>query len=550
MPLLRRVGFGLETLKKRLSKLAWLSGCRPRSGGSFSGGLLGPHLGQPPHYGGRLTAGLLYLFLIFQGTLAFGAPSIFVHATTKGDVLSNDAFQSVVWHELQANHQHEAKFVHQINLAVLNDMRRKQVTSLLELHVKWQIDVVRLDNDRVTGGYFPTITAREWAIQGNQLVALKEWTTAGTVALYAVNEHNADELISIPEISLQQATEVALYPIEAPSWTQNERWVRVPVEVYADDEYRAFYGEHWPTEVQKRIDRANALLRPAGLMLDVEHLDEWNSSSNGSSLSQLLDQVRNLPREHPERVRIGFTQQTELAQRFHRDVEDVGRAYLPGRDLIIADQALAPGHNSHWDIAEEGIAIAHEVLHTLGVPHEEKYGSLMSAAKSGVVHQMTPGTIELARAAASARYGHWDPNVILDSLSDTAAKHLKDPALQVEFIAQNYAWGQPDQQVVQLEPKRLSALSNLALGHYYLRQAIEHPKSSGAYTSQALAHTESALEHNPSWVSASELRATIMTLRVSKTTDDSEADPNKRRTEANVCVQGQVNFGLDQPTCH
>jgi len=497
-----------------------------------------------------LTAGFLYLFLFFKGTVALGAPSIFVHATTDGQVLSNEAFESVIWHELQATHQHDAKFIDQINIEALQKMRRQKVTTLLELTVKWRIDVVKLDNERVTGGFFPTITAREWAIQGTQLVALKEWTTAGVVALYSVNERNADELISIPEISLQQATEVALHPIEAPSWLEKEHWVRVPIDVYADDEYRKFYGATWGQEVQKRIDRANALLRPAGLMLDIEAHHEWVSPSNERSLSQLLDQVRNLPRPNPERVRIGFTQQTELAQRFHRDVEDVGRAYLPGRDLIIADQALAPGHHPHWDIAEEGIAIAHEVLHTLGVPHQKKRGCLMSAAKSGVVHRMTPATIELARSAANARYGHWDPNVILDSLSDTAAKHLSDPALQVEFIAQNYAWGQPDKQVIQLEPKRLSALSNLALGHYYLRQAIEHPNASGTYTSQALAHTESALEHNPSWVSASQLRDTIITLRVSASIDITNETEPAPTTPQNLCVQGAMNVGLDQPSCY
>ena len=374
---------GNRTLIERLSKLAWFSGCRPWCGGSFEGGLWGPQPRYVRLHGGRLTAGLLYLFLLFQGSVAYAAPSIFVHATTDGQVLPNEAFQSVVWHELQGAHQHDATFVSDINLAVLHEMRRARVTTLLELHVKWQIDVVRLDNNRVTGGYFPTIVTREWAIKGTQLVALKEWTTAGTVALYTVNDRHADELISIPEISLQQATEMALQPIEAPSWTQNERWVRIPVDIYADDEYRAFYGDSWVTEVRKRINRANALLRPAGLMLDIEATHTWNSNTNGRSLSQLLDQVRNLPRPNPERVRIGFTQQTQLAQRFHRDVEDVGRAYLPGRDLIIADQALAPGHNPHWDIVEEGIAIAHEVLHTLGVPHQNAKGALMSASKSG-----------------------------------------------------------------------------------------------------------------------------------------------------------------------
>ena len=253
--------------------------------------------------------------------------------------LPNEAFQSVVWHELQGAHQHDATFVSDINLAVLHEMRRARVTTLLELHVKWQIDVVRLDNNRVTGGYFPTIVTREWAIKGTQLVALKEWTTAGTVALYTVNERHADELISIPEISLQQATEMALQPIEAPSWTQNERWVRIPVDIYADDEYRAFYGDSWVTEVRKRINRANALLRPAGLMLDIEATHTWNLTPMDVHCLNLT--ACEIIMTQSERVH-RLTHKTLTRATISPGCGGRGTCVSSGRDLIIADQALAP----------------------------------------------------------------------------------------------------------------------------------------------------------------------------------------------------------------
>ena len=229
------------------------------------------------------------------------APTIAVRATTDGKVLSQQSFESIIWHELQGSLGHETVFVERVDIHLLDAMRRQKLTTLLEIDIAWKIDVIKLEDGRRAGGYFPTVTTREWALLEQRLVAQKEWTTTGAVALYKVDDGPKDELIAIPEISLQTTVKMALEPIEAPFWGHAEPWIRVPVLALADEEYRSFYGDKWQSEISARIDRANALLRPVGIVLDVEKMSPWTSKS-GSETLQLLDEIASLPREQENQL--------------------------------------------------------------------------------------------------------------------------------------------------------------------------------------------------------------------------------------------------------
>ena len=66
----------------------------------------------------------------------------------------------------------------------------------------------------------------------------------------------------------------------------------------------------------------------------------------------LLDDLAAQPRPQLHTLRVGFTQQTSLSQTWDETLEDVGRAYRPGEDVVVADQAMAPGHARAWDEAE------------------------------------------------------------------------------------------------------------------------------------------------------------------------------------------------------
>jgi hypothetical protein len=493
------------------------------------------------------TRFLAFVFLLFHGLSANARPTIAVLTTGEATVIDKSTFEAIIWHELQQSLAHEALFVGPLNTRVVEQMRRQQLTTLLEVDIEWKIDVIKLPKGKRAGGHFPIVTVREWAISGDQLMAKKQWKTVGSVALYEVENGPPDQLISIPEISLQSAVKFALQPVEAPVWRQEESWISIPVIALADEEYRAFYGESWQQVIAIRIARANAVLRPAGLLLDVQRMGPWVSTGSTKNLSQLLDQFASQTDDNSQALRIGFTQQTPLAQQFGRAIEDVGRAYLPGADLLIADQAIAPGQSPSWDIAEEGVAIAHEVLHALGVPHQETPLVLRSATKVGTVHRLSGPSIDLARAAASARYSHWDPEVALRALSHSAQIHLTDPEFQIDYIADNFSRGWTVEGAKRVMPGRLSALGNLALGHYYLRQAFENPQLSSQLTRRALAHTDSALSQNPSWVPANELRTILLMLRPAKTPGPPVAPPEWVPTVR--CQNPPLHVGVDALSC-
>jgi len=459
-----------------------------------------------------------------------------VTESTEGP-LPASTFESVLWHALYQEFGHDAVFLSKLDSSAVQAMRGTTMTTLLHARLTWRTDSVQIDlDDRPSyfvGGYFPSIETTEYALQGDQLVARRTWRTEGPVSVYRVRNSDDRAYISLPEISLQETTAHALRPLQAPVWTAEPDWLLLPVVLAADEEYRTFYGEEgWIATAGRVVDRANAILRPAGLRLQVQAHQAWISPNQLDDLSGLLSAMARHPNPIPRSIRLGFTGQTQLAVAWNAEMEDIGRAYMPGDQVLIADQAVAPGHDPAWDVADEGVALAHEVLHALGIPHLDEPDHLMAATKRGTIHALSPASIALARAAAATRYTHWDSLAAIAALSEAADAHLATLDVKLDFITDNLAWGPGVPAPGTLEPRQLSALTNVAIGRYYLRKSTENPSDAPQLQAGARVHAESALAQEPSWREARSLQRQIQaaarTHRAASTPAPSPERPEAR----------------------
>jgi hypothetical protein len=446
--------------------------------------------------------------------------------------LPDSTFRSVVWHALYAEHGHHATFFDSVGPQVIPAMRDESLTTLVHLNITWRPDSVRIDDPSgetyLVGGHYPVILTTEYQLRGDALVATGAWRTEGPISVFRVKGETPARFVSIPEVTLQETTSHALRPVQAPVWTAPIDVVRVPIVLAADEEYRAFYGERgWNPVARRAVDRANAILSPAGLMLDVVGEESWVSPDGNQDLSALLDALHALPAPPQRAIRVGFTGQTRLAVEFEAEAEDVGRAHLPGREVLVADQAAPPGHDPAWDAADEGATVAHEVLHALGVPHLEEPDSLMAAVKRGTVHEVTPTAAALARAAAAARFTQWDRDNALVSLSAVAEGHLTDPELRLDFVSVNLTEGPGFPAPGTLQPQALSALSNLVVGRYYFLRAERDPQNAWTLRQGARAHVESALAQQPTWQEARQLQRLVQKAQATTPRADPRETPSR-----------------------
>ena len=431
---------------------------------------------------------------LWAATTAQAASVAVVASSEQAGGMPDAAIQSMAWHALYEKYGHDALLL-QDDDDIVARMTAEKLTSLYRFDVTWEAEAVYVDGGILTDRA-PHIDVSEHALVGGVLKDVRTWEVTGAPALYRVTPDAGGGYVALPEVAVQDAIDVAIRNVQPPTWDNGApQRVYVPVIIAADDDYRRFYPD-WKAQAEARVERASMLLGQAGIALRIVGYQPWESNERAQDLSQILEELRDLPMEVPNAIRVGFTQQTQLNTHLASSVEDVGRAYNPGSDLVIADQALTPGHDVRWDVAEEGMAIAHELLHVLGAPHLTQPHFLMSGVKSSTVHVMAPSTRDIARTAVQARFQMWDSMTALDTLSYTAEIHIRDPALQLDYILENLAAGPGVPRLGQVQPQRVTALTNAAIGKYYLELAGGQVLSPDLRDA-VLAHGRAALEDHP-----------------------------------------------------
>jgi len=424
------------------------------------------------------------------GSVPALAGTVAVQVDVRQDEVPAPAVEAMVWHALFDRHGHDAVILDAGD--PVPRMQAEDLTTLYRFEVSWSPLTTRLEGRGVIGSVAPVVRVEEHRLDGSTLHPYAFWTTQGALAIYEeIPLHGEPALVSLPQVALQEAIGVAVNPVMAPTWFRSEPYLRVPVELAADEEYRAFYGPRWKAVADLRVHRASALLHQAGIELDVVVHRDWTSPDDLGGLSDLLDALAATPRERPDAIRIAFTQQTDLATVPDREVEDVGRAYRPGNDVVVADQAMVPDHPGAWDEAEEGSAIAHEVLHALGVTHLEADYFVMSPTKASTVYRLAPSTRGLAQTAVRARYATGDPLDAVAALGAAAEAWLADTESQIDYIMGNLAAGPGVPPPGWVAPGSLSALTNAAIARYYLQLAARDPENAALWQS-ALAHSQAA----------------------------------------------------------
>ncbi len=357
-----------------------------------------------------------------------------------------EAAQSVLWHAMWDRHGHDTLLLDRDENSPTDLTGQHALTTLYEVDVGWEAKRQVVDG-RHLFGWSPIIDVREFSVVEGEAQLVRSWVTWGTMALFQPRTDDTGEaIVNLPQVALQETMDLAIGPITPPAHDFDHPLVEVPIIVAADEEYREFYGDRWRFVAELRIERASALLRRAGIALKPVGAAEWNSPDDSQDLDVLLDAFAPVADPTNGAIYVGFTQQSKLATTWHGDLEDVGRAYLPGNAIVVADQATVPGHRRGWDQAAEATTIAHEVLHALGVPHNDDDDWLMSDRKRWTTFRMAEGTRGLAHAAAVARFESGNPSIAYTNLTQAAAAHLADPEYQLQYVSENLAagpwWGQ------------------------------------------------------------------------------------------------------------
>jgi hypothetical protein len=442
----------------------------------------------------------------------FDAPrTVAIAARTVGPSdVTEEVLAATVWHALAAR-GHTPMILSSADDSA-GVMAERGVTRLYDIEVSWEPVVVDVGAWQVAPSA-PHARLRVYERRGTDLIAGAVREVVGDPAVFQLVGLDDAGVVALPQVAVQ-ATVGALFADEPTrSRTRAPDTVDLDVEVAADEEYRKFYGHLWQAAVRQRIDRANVLLAGAGVRLRVVQWSAWRSDDAAEGLDALLDDLVATPRHPGSSLRVAFSQQHDLAERLD-ELEEVGRAWRPGSDVVVADQAGPPGHGAEWDVAEEGIAVAHEVLHALGVPHALGRDLLMSETKSGLVAEVDGSTAILARAAAQARSGRWASATALAALGDVSDRHLVDPGAQLDFIAENLVLGPGVPEPGSVDPSAVSALTNLALGRYYFTQADRDPARADLLRARARAHAAAALSQRPAVVEVPAVQRLVDRLRL------------------------------------
>ncbi len=407
------------------------------------------------------------------------------------------AVQAMTWHALRETHSHDPHLVRCDGPDVVEQLQKARVVTLLQTELTWLPHRIQREGQTFLS-QLPWVTITELQVEGGALVSKRHWETVGTNDAAG----SPDSPVFYPDLAVQDAIHRLMASAPPPTWRDApDARQSIPVVIVADEEYRALHGPGWRREVGARIDRASQILDQAGLELQVVGDRDWRSPNGTGELEALLPSLKDV--EAPQSaLRIGFTAQPQRGARTDSRAEDVGRAWMPGRDVLLVDQLSQPGVSGAWDVADEAVAVAHEVMHALGVPHVDQPWFVMSELKQSTVAIVSPSSRALSRAAAQARWAHWDSVAALEILSQAARDHLAEPEDQLAYIVDNLRTGPGMPHPGQVSPTHLSALGNVAMGHHLIARAAREPSQAEALHQQAMAHSRAAAWQLPDQASA------------------------------------------------
>jgi len=307
-----------------------------------------------------------------------------------------------------------------------------------------------------------------------------------------------NQVVVVPEVGMQGALGKAFDALSVPAWGPRHTRRTLPVVVAADAAWKVRHGDRWQAEILARVDLASRLLAPVGIALEVVGTQDWAAPMALPSLSARLRHLADQPLDSRRAaLRIGFT--GVAGPSGPGLLEEVGRAFEPGRELVIVDQRGLRDEPGRWDVAREAVALAHETLHALGVPHDDADGTLMSSRHAGVVHSLSDASQALARAAVQARAAHWDPASAILVLADAAERWMVgQPSQQLAYVVGNL--GRPPEPG-SVEPGSARPLVDAALTRIYLDLASASPERAATHQAAARSHAGALRGRSPAWLS-------------------------------------------------
>ncbi len=409
------------------------------------------------------------------------ASTVVVELDAESGPLQAEVVEATVWHALWDVHHHDAVFV--------QDASRADWPSDVGLHitVSW------------TGASpvsRPRVTVRSDRRVDGVIIEGPQRYVEGRPSFVATD----DGWLMMPDASLRAAVREAVDAVPPPVWGAQDELVSVPVVVMVDAGTRARHGGAWQEVTLRRVARANALLAPAGLQIDPVVIEAWGARTDGNDLAGALARLGSEP-QSAVGLRVGVVAGDGVLP------EHLGRASQPGDELVVLDVPPPPGRDAAWSDADVSVALAHEVLHALGVPHDVEDGGLMAAHQWGLSLMVSPGAAALARAAATVRCAHWDTATAATTLEVAASRWIADPDVQLDYIAYNLAYGPGFPKPYVIEPDRLGPMSNAALSRHYLQAATRTGDADLRESAAWYAHA--ALAAHPSGSQATVLTALL-----------------------------------------
>lgn len=414
----------------------------------------------------------------------------------EGGPVGEDEVAATVWHAAALSGGHQPVVVDRAlpESDVLALLRDEGATALLDVDVTWGSEARATAEGNILMLPVPKVQMVDLAFDG---ASLREVARGAGEEGAGVVEFG-QQVLFVPEVAIQGALDEALASLSVPAWGPRQAVRMLPIVIAADAAWKVRHGARWREAVMARVGLASRLLAPIGIRLEVVGESEWAAPLEMSSLSARLRHLADQPRTGSSAaLRVGFTgaggpQGPGL-------VEEVGRAFEPGHDLVVVDQrGLGADSPEHWDVAREAIALAHETLHALGVPHDEAEGTLMSSRHAGVVQQLSEASQALARAAVQARVAHWDSTSAILVLADAAERWMVgQPSQQLSYVVGNL---ERAPEPGSLAPGTTRPLVDAALTRIYLDLASASPERAATHHAAARLHA-GALLGRSGWLS-------------------------------------------------